>query len=436
MKRLRQLRPWAPVACVVWVCGSAQVHAAPAPAAGPPPAVPTTTGDAAGPAATEQQRMAGELSKAARTHYKAGRYAEAVAAFERALDLYPNPTLLFNLAQAHRHNGSAENAIFYFKRYLVMVPRAPDRADVEMRIHYLEQASKTGAPANQASTAATAPPAVATGANGASTPAGPSGAPAPPPGPPGALVAASGADSSDRAIVAGSTTPTNPPGGSVPARPLPPEPDLPTAESDRLQEFEPEALVTEDAESALPKLRRGMRLLAHAGLAVPHFGGVHPEANSDLLYAFAGIVSVSYSMPVEFGSVDFGLASSYSPAAYRNTKTRDSVLSHLIGGFATGGLRFSVGDSFSFGPSLALGVVWWSGIGDDNFFTSSTKGTDGAAAMPSARVGLPLLWRLGPSFLIGVEPAWAFSKVTNVDLSAKTPDLSWFSLSGVLGFAL
>jgi hypothetical protein len=46
------------------------------------------------------------------------------------------------------------------------------------------------------------------------------------------------------------------------------------------------------------------------------------------------------------------------------------------------------------------------------------------------------LWRAGPSFLFGVEPAWAFSKATNVDLSAKTPNLWWFSVSGVLGFAL
>jgi tetratricopeptide (TPR) repeat protein len=430
------LRLWGQKACAVWVCGSAQVHAAPARAT---PAQPSPdAGAAAGP--TEQQRMAGELSKAGRTHYKEGRYAEAVAAFERALDLYPNPTLLFNLAQAHRHNGSAENAIFFFKRYLVMVPRAPDRADVEMRIHYLEQTSKTGTPGASgaaASSGAAAGPATGTVAAPVGVPvaaaavgagAGPSAPPAPP-----SLAPASTSDFAGRssAVVppaahVGSTAP------SGAARPQPPRTDFPTAESDRLQEFEPESLVTEDADPAPPAAHPGMRLLGQLGLAHPQFGGTHPGGD---LYAFAGMLSVSYSVPVEFGSVDFGLATSYSPIAYRNTR-QVSVLTHLIGGFVTGGLHFSIGERFSIGPALALGVVWWSGLGEGNFFTGSAQATDGAAAMPSVRLGLPLLWRVGSAFLFGVEPAWAFSKTTNVDLSAKTPDLRWFSLSALLGFAL
>jgi tetratricopeptide (TPR) repeat protein len=436
MKRLRQLRLWGQAACVVWICGSVQVHAAPARAT---PAQPSPDAAAAA-GTTEQQRMAGELSKAGRTHYREGRYGEAVAAFERALDLYPNPTLLFNLAQAHRHNGSAENAIFFFKRYLVMVPRAPDRADVEMRIHYLEQTSKTGAPgapgaaANSGASANNGPTAsgAAVGASaGVPVATAPVGGPSAPP----SLPPASASDSAGRSsAVVPPAAPVASAAPSVAARPQLPRPDLPTAEADRLQEFEPESLVTEDADPAPPTAHAGMRLLGQLGLAHPQFGGAHGEANSNL-FAFAGMFSVSHSVPLEFGSVDFGLATSYSPIAYYNAN-RVSVLTHLIGGFVTGGLHFSFGDRFSIGPALALGVVWWSGLGDGNFFTGSAQATDGAAAMPSVRLGLPLLWRVGSSFLIGVEPAWAFSKTTNVDLSTKTPDLRWFSLSALLGLAL
>jgi hypothetical protein len=384
-----------------------------------------------------QQREGLAHFKAGGKHYKEGRYSEAVAEFERALDLFPNPTLLFNLAQAHRHNGSAENAIFFFKRYLIMLPHAPDRADVEMRIHGLEQALATApagtSPARAAAgVAATAP---ASAPTGAPTPAAPA-TPTPATGSPmtnGAPAVA--ADASGHSPAAGTTAVAMAESAPPATTETTPATSLPTAANDELQEFEPEALINDGAEASAAAPRGRLVLLAHAGLGFPHFGGAHDEANSDL-YAFAGELSASYAAPLPVGSFNVGLAGSYAPVSYRDSATGAGVVTHLVGGYATAGLRFWLGETVSIGPSLALGVVWWAGLKNGNFFTASMQEPGGAVAMPSVRIAMPLLWRVGSHLLAGVEPAWSFHKITTLDLAEKTPSLRWLTLSGLFGFSL
>jgi hypothetical protein len=217
---------------------------------------------------------------------------------------------------------------------------------------------------------------------------------------------------------------------------------LPSSESDRLQEFEPEALINdgndgsdEQRDDRTTWKDRRLDLLAHAGLGFPRFGGSHEQANSDL-YAFAGVLSVSYALAMGPGALEVGVATSYVPIASRNGATGKNFLSHLIGGFATTGFSFVLEKSLSVGPSLALGVVWWSGLENGNIFTSSGQGIRGANAMPSLRLGLPLLWHAGSNLLLGIEPAWSYSKTTNDDLARKTPDLRGLAMSVVLGFSL
>lgn len=71
-------------------------------------------------------------------HYLAGRYEQAIEEFEKAYALAPGPILLFNIAQAHRRNGSTDSAILFYKRFLKASPSAPNRAEVETRIRELE----------------------------------------------------------------------------------------------------------------------------------------------------------------------------------------------------------------------------------------------------------------------------------------------------------
>jgi hypothetical protein len=71
--------------------------------------------------------------------YNLGHFQEAIPEFEKAYDLEPAPILLFNIAQAHRQNGSKERALFFYRRYLEQEPNATKRADVEQRMKELAQ---------------------------------------------------------------------------------------------------------------------------------------------------------------------------------------------------------------------------------------------------------------------------------------------------------
>ncbi len=83
--------------------------------------------------------------RAAKKHYDRGqklfnlrKFSEAIAAFEAAFEAKPIPKILFNIGQAHRNLGEHEAAIFSFKRYLKLLPVAPNRDQVEELITELE----------------------------------------------------------------------------------------------------------------------------------------------------------------------------------------------------------------------------------------------------------------------------------------------------------
>src|SRR5882757_941416 len=72
--------------------------------------------------------------------YTLGHFPEAIAQFEKAYEIDPAPILLFNIAQAHRHSGDIDRAIFFYRRYLEQAPStAANRPDVEKRIKDLEE---------------------------------------------------------------------------------------------------------------------------------------------------------------------------------------------------------------------------------------------------------------------------------------------------------
>jgi len=74
--------------------------------------------------------------------YNLERFDDAIAAFTRAYELDPAPTLLFNIAQSRWKKGENERALFYYRRYLEADPGAENRATVEARIRELEAARR------------------------------------------------------------------------------------------------------------------------------------------------------------------------------------------------------------------------------------------------------------------------------------------------------
>ncbi|MEY2667981.1 MAG: hypothetical protein RJA59_619 [Pseudomonadota bacterium] len=70
--------------------------------------------------------------------YKAGKYREAISAFETADRLKPSPALQFNIGQAWEKLGDTEAALAAFARYLRLDPSAPNRDAVRKTVGTLE----------------------------------------------------------------------------------------------------------------------------------------------------------------------------------------------------------------------------------------------------------------------------------------------------------
>ena len=102
--------------------------------------------------------------------YKAGKFREAITAFEEADRLKPSPALQFNVGQAWEKLGDPEAALAAFARYLRLDPAAPNREAVEKTVRALE--GRLAASGRQMLHVTTDPPGAGLAVDGAA--AGPS----------------------------------------------------------------------------------------------------------------------------------------------------------------------------------------------------------------------------------------------------------------------
>ncbi len=86
--------------------------------------------------ATEQARQHYESGT---RNYDLGRWDEAIADYEKAYELRPDPSFLYNLAQTCRRKGDAKRALELYKNYLRKDPSSPQREDVEEKIAALQK---------------------------------------------------------------------------------------------------------------------------------------------------------------------------------------------------------------------------------------------------------------------------------------------------------
>lgn len=100
---------------------------------------------ALGVATSAAQAHGGDDVDAAREHYQKGKraydvghFAEAAKEYELAYKAKDDPVLLYDLGQAHRLAAHRAEALFAYRAYLRNAPGAPNRAEVETRIHDLE----------------------------------------------------------------------------------------------------------------------------------------------------------------------------------------------------------------------------------------------------------------------------------------------------------
>ncbi len=89
----------------------------------------------ADPARTAQRRHFAR----AQALYLSGRFREALAEYQKALEARFHPVIVFNIAQCYRQLGEWKKALFAYRLYLEKRPGAPNRAEVEQWIRVLER---------------------------------------------------------------------------------------------------------------------------------------------------------------------------------------------------------------------------------------------------------------------------------------------------------
>ena len=344
--------------------------------------------------------------KAAKPHYdkgaseyNLGHFAEAISEFEKAYEQDPAPILLFNIAQAHRQSGNNERAAFFYRRYLEQEPNADNRADVEKRIKDLE------AVIQQQNDVKRKPPTEVTDQDhqGITPPAQPL-AVTPPSPPPGGQPAT--------ANVAAITLPPITPGS--------PTTDAPVA---TVMGTVPEA------ETAHP-----VHLWVSAGPSFPSFSGRDLQEPTMLSLR----LGANYGIDLHgAGVIDVGLSGSYAPFQYRTIDAANQNRSAGFWGlFADGDYRFRIAPGFDLLGELGAGVVWWSGIGDQNPFTSGGVAATGAVPMPSLLLGLGAAYHLLPNLSIFFEPTFLLSKTTGDGLTSAISSVSRFDLAFGVGYSI
>jgi hypothetical protein len=111
---------------------------------------------------------------------------QAIPEYTKALRLLKDPTLLFNRAECYRRTGEGAKAVADYRKFLLDLPNAPNRAQVETQIAALDKrpapaATASAAPAAGSKPAPAASSKEAAGRTGATKPPVTTASPAAPP---------------------------------------------------------------------------------------------------------------------------------------------------------------------------------------------------------------------------------------------------------------
>jgi len=99
---------------------------------------------------------------AGRIAFADGRFADALASFQRAYDLSHRPLLLYNIGQCHDRMRHDAEALAAFEQFLHDAPDAPQASEVRGRVEFLQAAAahptETSTTAATTTTTTAAPP--------------------------------------------------------------------------------------------------------------------------------------------------------------------------------------------------------------------------------------------------------------------------------------
>lgn len=90
--------------------------------------------------------------------YNLGDFNHAIAEYKAAYSAVPDPAFLYNIAQAYRVSNNLQQALFFYRSFLRSSPDAPNRDEVQDRIHKLEEQIKAQESLSTSPPTSTIPP--------------------------------------------------------------------------------------------------------------------------------------------------------------------------------------------------------------------------------------------------------------------------------------
>jgi tetratricopeptide (TPR) repeat protein len=109
----------------------------------------------------ESEQQAREFFRRAEINFNLGKFADALGGYQAAYQAKPLTAFLFNIAQCYRYMGKYERARFFYRRYLTLEPKTPNRRVVTDLIAEVTRLMKEPSPAPPGPAEAPPPPAVA-----------------------------------------------------------------------------------------------------------------------------------------------------------------------------------------------------------------------------------------------------------------------------------
>jgi hypothetical protein len=294
--------------------------------------------------------------------YDVGQFDKAIEAWQQGYDQKPDPSFLFNIAQAYRQKEDPKQAIFFYKSYLRNSPKAANRAEVEQRIAALQKQIDTGVKA----------------------PASPG--PATPPGPP--------------TTTPSPTNPPPPPPGPPPPEPYSPAPPPPVAGPSEGPPVVTAAAATE-ADAFAP---RHFDLMGGLGTA---FWSSGVQGSADPSFAFTLAAGYTFGQPSAHVRFRLGLLFGYTFLS--ETSSTESFLSFLID--PTIDIRLSSSARWILSFDLGIGAMAITGLKPSSALLKQGQDLkiNGAQGMSLTRLGAALQYRLTPDIGFFVWPAVATS---------------------------
>lgn len=318
-----------------------------------------------------QPKTADDWEKVGENEYNLGNFDKAAEAFKKGFETEPveakKPAYLYNVAQAYRQGNDCKNAKFFYKRFLDLKEQdrvkplsESKRAEVEGFISALEECARKQEQASAKSPTGTTSPNASdptTKTDGGSAQ--------------GSASTGSGAGSGTR--VAGSG-------------------DGEDDDTDRMSVVKPA--------SHPPKII-SVRLLGGASKISDGKNPFPVQATGELIAGYPLALAPKFIL-------ELGGAFSFTPVPYNIGSTTMTHTAQFVSAMVNVGATYEVIPKLNIRGDLGAGLLVFSGIEEQNPFTTMGMGTSGALSMPHVRIGISADYAFTPN-IYGVVAPFAFS---------------------------